>query len=47
MSENLMKPFRWNDEKNSQLQMERSIGFEAALNAIREGKILDVIDHPN
>ena len=42
-----MKPFRWNEEKNSQLQMERGIRFEAALNAILEGKTLDIIDHPN
>ena len=42
-----MKPFRWNEEKNSQLQIERGIRFEAALNAILEGKTLDIIDHPN
>lgn len=47
MSEGLIKPFRWNIEKNSQLQTERGVGFEAAVIAIAEGKVLDVIEHPN
>ena len=46
MSE-VMKPFRWNDEKNIQLQAERGINFETVLQSINEGKILATIQHPN
>ncbi|WP_019499482.1 BrnT family toxin [Pseudanabaena sp. PCC 6802] len=42
-----IKPFRWNTEKNNQLQAERGISFEVAVLAIAEGKVLDVIEHPN
>jgi uncharacterized DUF497 family protein len=46
MSEDV-KPFRWNDKKNIQLQAEREINFEMAVSAITEGNVLDVIEHPN
>ncbi len=42
-----MKPFRWNEEKNRQLQAERGISFEQALQAIASDQLLDVIEHPN
>lgn len=42
-----IKSFRWNTEKNNQLQAERGISFEVAVSAIAEGKVLDVIEHPN
>jgi uncharacterized DUF497 family protein len=42
-----MKSFYWNSEKNQQLQLERGIGFEQILQAIIDGSILDVIEHPN
>ncbi len=42
-----MKPFRWDAEKNNQLQSERGISFEAVIYAINAGKVLDVVEHPN
>lgn len=46
-----MKPFRWNVDKNSQLQAERGVSFEQALEAIaghqKGNRLLDVIQHPN
>jgi uncharacterized DUF497 family protein len=47
MSDNLMKPFCWNEDKNTQLKSERGIGFESAIEAIQQGNILDIIEHPN
>ena len=47
MPGNIIKPFRWNIERNQQLQADRKISFEAAVLAISEGKVLDVIEHPN
>jgi len=43
----MSKLFRWNQDKNIQLQTERGIGFEDILQAISESKVLDVIEHPN
>jgi len=34
MPEELMKPFRWNLEKNQQLQIEREINFKTIVSAI-------------
>jgi len=42
-----VKYFVWNEEKNETLKKERDISFENALVAIAEGKILDVLKHPN
>jgi len=42
-----MKPFRWDTEKNNQLQAERGISFEAVSRVISAGKVLDVVKHPN
>lgn len=42
-----VKPFRWNDEKNTLLQADRGISFELVVTAIAEDKLLDVIEHPN
>jgi len=47
MPEELMKPFRWNLEKNQQLQIEREINFKTIVSAITGGKLLDTIQHPN
>ncbi len=47
MSEGSVKPFRWNDEKNAQLQADRGISFEDIVSAIAAGKVLDTIEHPN
>lgn len=40
-----MKYFDWDSEKNQKLKQERNIGFEEALVAIREGNILDIVEH--
>ncbi len=42
-----MKPFCWNEDKNTQLKAERGIGFESTVEAIQQGNILDIIEHPN
>lgn len=39
--------FNWNDEKNAQLKSARHISFERVVIAIEEGKLLDVLEHPN
>ncbi len=36
-----MKSFRWNDDKHRQLQTERGVSFEQALQAIADGKLLE------
>lgn len=47
MSEGSVKPFRWNDEKNAQLQADRGVCFEDIVSAIAAGKVLNTIEHPN
>ncbi len=42
-----MKPFDWNVHKSILLRSSRGIGFEEVVNAINEGHILVVIEHPN
>lgn len=42
-----MKPYDWNEAKNVRLRSERSVSFEDILTAIDEGRILDIIEHPN
>jgi len=42
-----MKPYRWNADKNQQLQAERGVSFEQALQAITGEQLLDIIQHPN
>ena len=42
-----MKYFDWNENKNQWLKKERHISFEAVVNYLEEGKILDKINHPN
>ncbi|MFA7242057.1 MAG: BrnT family toxin [Sulfuricellaceae bacterium] len=39
--------YAWNAEKNTFLKQTRGIGFEEAIEAINDGKLLDVYDHPN
>jgi len=47
MPQEPLKPFRWNVDKNSQLQLERQINFPTIVSAITGGKLLDTIEHPN
>jgi len=39
--------FSWSSEKNIFLKQTRNIGFEEVVEAINDGKLLDVYDHPN
>jgi hypothetical protein len=38
---------KWNPEKNEQLKAERGLPFEAVLEAVDEGGVLDDIAHPD
>lgn len=42
-----MKPFRWSAEKNERLKSERDISFEEVVLAIEEGRLMDIVVHPN
>ena len=42
-----MKYFIWNSEKNEQLKRERDISFEQIVIQIEEGKLHDILEHPN
>ncbi len=39
--------FDWNEEKNAALKAERGIGFERIVLAIEDGRLVDVLEHPN
>ncbi len=41
------KPFRWNEEKNQLLIMQRGLSFEMVLEKIEAGGIIDRKMHPN
>ena len=43
----ILKTLRWNIEKNTILLIERGITFEIVAEIIKDGKILEVIEHPN
>lgn len=42
-----MKYYDWDDDKNNLLKKIRNISFEEAVFAISNGKLLDVVEHPN
>ncbi len=42
-----MKPFDWNEEKNKWLKRERDVSFEQVVFSVENGKLLNVIRHPN
>lgn len=42
-----MKVFDWSDQKNVRLKTERGVSFEQVVQAIEEGRVLDVLEHPN
>ena len=42
-----MKPFDWSEEKNKWLKKERDISFEQVVLSVENGKLFDVIRHPN
>lgn len=42
-----MKPFDWNEQKNALLKVSRGVGFEDVVNAIADGHLLIILQHPN
>ena len=42
-----MTYYDWNIEKNSELKKNRNISFEIIVVQIENGKILDILEHPN
>ena len=42
-----MKYFEWSEKKNEWLKAERGIGFEEAIIALTEGKLLEILFHTN
>ena len=42
-----MKYYDWNESKNDKLREERDVCFEDVVVAINEGKLHDVLAHPN
>ncbi len=42
-----MKPYDWDEHKNTKLKLERDISFEAIVDAINQGNLLDTLKHPN
>jgi uncharacterized DUF497 family protein len=42
-----MKYYSWNNEKNQRLQIERNVSFEEVVFYIEQGRLLDIIEHPN
>ncbi len=42
-----MTYFNWNNEKNDLLKQKRNISFERIATQIENGKLLDIVDHPN
>jgi len=42
-----MIQYDWSDEKNRQLKQERGVSFENVILYVKQGNILDIVDHPN
>jgi uncharacterized DUF497 family protein len=42
-----MQDFDWNIQKNEKLKTERNISFSEIVEAIKQEKIIKIIDHPN
>lgn len=42
-----MKYFDWDPEKNAALVQTRHVSFEAVVIAIQEGRLLEILEHPN
>lgn len=39
--------FNWNKDKNELLKQQRNISFEEVVSAIKNGKLLDIIENPS
>ncbi len=42
-----MRYYDWNEEKNSLLKAQRGVCFEDVVIMLNEGRLLDVLEHPN
>ncbi len=42
-----MKYFDWSEEKNQKLIKDRKISFEIIVACIKDGHVLDLVEHPN
>jgi len=42
-----MKKIQWNADKNEKLKQDRSISFEQIIDCLKNGQVLDDIEHPN
>ena len=42
-----MKDYAWNQNKNIELIKIRQISFEQVLLCLEEGRVLDILEHPN
>ena len=42
-----MKYFDWDEEKNAVIKSERDVSFEDVVIALEEGRLLDIVGHPN
>ena len=42
-----MKEIKWSEEKNQILQLTRGLSFEMVLEALENGEIIDIKEHPN
>jgi len=43
----MVKPFRWDPEKNVFLIQERGISFEQVTVAVENGDLIQIVQHPN
>jgi hypothetical protein len=43
----IMKPIRWNAEKNAWLMRDRGVCFEQVLLILERDEALDIVEHPN
>jgi uncharacterized DUF497 family protein len=42
-----VKYFTWDNAKNEKLKADRGIGFEEIVFLIGQGRVLDILEHPN
>jgi len=42
-----VRRYAWNEEKNEKLKRERGVSFEEAVFCIENGRLLDIIEHPD
>jgi hypothetical protein len=42
-----VKPYQWNEQKNAKLKLEREVSFEAIVDAINQGNLIETFEHPN